>query len=343
MWFKRLLYVLIGLVGLLALLYLIQPLKKGDTKPTSTYYELVENWPQLPANVKLGNPTGIGIDTNQHLVVFHRASQEWPLFGGLPNRFIPEKTILIIDPTSGKLLESWGSNLFVMPHGLTVDHQNNIWVTDVGLHQVFKFTHNGKLLMKLGKAAISGSDSVHFDKPTDVAVAQNGSFFVSDGYGNSRVIKFSPSGKYLFEWGIKGTKTGAFHIPHGLALDAQNQVYVADRENNRIQVFDSTGRFLKQITDEGFGSVCSVAFDKNRKKLFAIDDLSFLKIKHRGSNVFVFDTSGKIETRFGRSSNQPAGWYHDLAVDNQENSYVGDILNNRVLKFRRITSPNSVP
>jgi peptidylamidoglycolate lyase len=144
---------------------------------------------------------------------------------------------------AGRIINSWGENLFIMPHGLKVDKQNNVWVTDVGLHQVFKFTHEGKLLLKIGEAKVPGKDATHFDMPTDIAIEDDGSFYVSDGYGNSRVVKFSATGQYLFEWGTKGDKESEFDIPHGITLDKNGNVYVADRENSRIQVFDSSGKF----------------------------------------------------------------------------------------------------
>ena len=137
------------------------------------------------------------IQTKPNIVVFHRAGREWPLLAPMPDKIIPHKTILIIDKDNGKLLNSWGDSLFIMPHGLTVDNENNVWVTDVGLHQLFKFNHDGKLLMKLGAAKVAGNESLHFNKPTDIAIAKDGSFYVSDGYGNSRIIKFSATGKLV--------------------------------------------------------------------------------------------------------------------------------------------------
>lgn len=258
----------------------------------------------------------------------------------MPNSPVKCKTILIINKDNGKLITSWGGNLFIMPHGLTVDNENNIWVTGVGLHQVFKFSHDGKLLLKLGEAKVAGNDSLHFNKPTDIAIAGDGSFYVSDGYGNSRIVKFSATGKYLFEWGKKGVKENEFNIPHGISLDKNCNVYVADRENNRVLVFDSTGNFIKQITDDTFGAICSVAFDKTQSKLFAIDDFTFLKVKHRGSDVFIFDTAGKVQTRFGRSGSYEGNtsWYHDLIIDKDENIYVGDILRNTIQKFRKVSN-----
>lgn len=335
---KKAVYSFLILIALVLLTYFLQPIKKGKGIDTTTQYELVKNWPDLPPDLLLGNPTGIDLDTNQNIVVFHRANRKWPIFSPMPKETIKSKTILIIDRNTGKLLNSWGDGLFIMPHGLTVDKENNIWVTDVGLHQVFKFTHKGQLLMKLGEAKVSGNDSSHFNKPTDIAVARDGSFYVSDGYGNSRVIKFSSTGKYLFQWGKKGNKEGEFDIPHGICLNEDDNVYVADRENNRIQQFDSSGNFIKQFDDPSFGNICAVGLNKAQSKLYAVDDFSFLKLKHRGSDVLVFNTGGDIQTRFGRSGNYKGNtcWYHDMAVDSMENIYTCDILGNTLQKFSKV-------
>lgn len=333
---QKLLYGILLFTILALLCYWLQPIKKGIGYDKSIHYEEVVNWPDLPKGFALGNPTGIGIDTDQHIIVFHRAGREWPLLGAIPKEKIHNNTILIIDKESGKLLGSWGSDLFVMPHGLTVDRNNNVWVTDVGLHQVFKFSHDGKLLLQLGEAGVAGDDSLHFNKPTDVAISKDGSFYVSDGYGNSRVVKFSAEGKYLFSWGKKGSGEGEFNIPHALSLDTSGNVYVADRENNKVQVFDANGRVIKKYSARSFGAICTVAFDTLHNKLFSADDFSFLKLKHRGSDIIVIDSAGNVQTRFGRSGeyNGAATWYHDLVIDRDGNVYVGDILGNRVQKFK---------
>lgn len=333
---KKIICFIIIAIGLLFIAYILQPVKKNSEYGAMPEYELVKQWLDLPQNLKLGNPTGIGVDTNQNIVVFHRAERGWDLFGSLPEKPIQGKTILIINKDNGKLINSWGDNLFIMPHGLKVDADNNIWVTDVGLHQVFKFNYDGKLLLKLGEAGVAGSDSIHFNKPTDIAITKDGSFYVSDGYGNSRIIKFSATGKPLLEWGHKGDKEGQFNIPHGITLDEKGNVYVADRENSRIQIFDSTGKFIKQFAGNSFGAICAVAFDNS--KLFAVDDLTFLKVKHCGSDIFIFDATGKVQTRFGRSGfyKGETTWYHDLTVDKDGNIYVGDILGNTIQKFRKI-------
>lgn len=335
---KKSAYGAFGFTGLLLIAYLLQPLKRGRGFNATTHYERVKDWPQLPDGFRLGNPTGMSLDTGGNLVVFHRAERNWPLLGAMPDSPIQRKTIIILDKETGRVINSWGGQLFIMPHGLTVDRDNNIWVTDVGLHQVFKFSYEGKLLLKIGEAKMAGNDSLHFNQPTDVAVAKGGSFYVSDGYGNSRIIKFSASGKYLFSWGKRGSGEGEFDVPHGLALDDKGNVYVADRENNRTQMFDAGGQYLRQFTEKNLGAVCAVVFDPAGPKLVTVDDVSFLGLKHRGSDVVVFDTTGKPQTRFGRSGayDGPTSWYHDLAVDSAENIYVSDILGNTLQKFIKV-------
>lgn len=336
---KSLYFLLAVIVCILVYYFLISP-KTGKGSDPLIKYELVKDWPKLPGGFVLGNPTGIGIDSNQNIFIFHRAYRKWPADNVMPDSNISSNTILMLDRETGKIIKSWGADLFIMPHGLTVDQWDNIWVTDVALHQVFKFSHDGALLMKLGEAKVPGKDDTHFNLPTDVAVTDDGSFYVSDGYGNSRVVKFSAAGKYLFEWGKKGNGESEFNIPHAISLDEKGNVYVADRENKRAQVFDSTGKFLKQYSDNSYGSICSVSFDKTSQQLIAVDDDNFLKLKHRGSDVLVFDTAGKAQSRFGRSGgyNGHTCWYHDAAVDDKGNIYIGDILGNNIHKFRKFSS-----
>lgn len=299
-------------------------------------YELVNNWPELSKDFVLGQPTGIGIDMDDNIFVFHRAGRLWT--DPFPDSLISKNTVIELDNESGKIINSWGANYFIMPHGLTVDNQNNIWLTDVGLHQIFKFSHDGKLLMKLGEAKVPGNDSSHFNLPTDVAVASDGSFYVSDGYGNSRVVKFSSTGKYIREWGTFGKKPGSFIIPHGIDIDQNNTIYVADRQNNRVQLFDSIGNFLIEIkNDAQVEQLPSVAIDKENQ-LFAIDYDSTRKAdsKANGSTIFDFDNSFNPQNHFGASgsSDRVSSWFHDLAIDSKGNIYVGDITGLKILKFK---------
>ncbi len=299
-------------------------------------FALVEAWPQLPAGYSFGQPTGISIDSKQHIFVFHRAGRKWT--DPFPEAFIDKNTILELDAETGTIINEWGANQFIMPHGLTVDREDNIWVTDVGLHQILKFSHDGKLLMKLGVAKTPGNDSLHFNLPTDVAVADDGSFYVSDGYGNSRVVKFAASGNYLLQWGSAGSKEGEFDIPHGITIDKSEHVYVADRQNNRIQVFDKNGKFLRVLKNkDSVPQLPSVTID-SAKHLYAIDfDYTITTdIGNKGSKIFRYDSTGNIVFQFGSTgeNKRTVSWYHDIAVDKQGNIYVGDIHGIKLLKFR---------
>jgi peptidylamidoglycolate lyase len=299
-------------------------------------YILVKEWPNLPDNLKLGNPTGLGVDPENNIVVFHRANRTWQQ--PMPKDKIQNNTILTLDKKTGNVLKSWGKDIFIMPHGLEVDSEGNVWVTDVGLHQIFKFDSKGNLEFVLGEARIPGDDQSHFNLPTDVAVSNDGSFFISDGYGNSRIIKFSKKGEYLYEWGMLGSNEGDFIIPHGIDLDVRGNVYVADRENNRIQKFDNQGNFITSWQNTEADQLYSVAIDKNNNHLYGIDYLVVDKTVIKGSDIFRLDLNSNIQLQFGRSGmyEGPVSRYHDIAVDDVGNIYVGDILGNKVQKFLRV-------
>ena len=163
----------------------------------------------------------------------------------------PKADPVVVFDGKGKYLRSWGKGLFGNPHGLRVDPQGNVWVTDNGDHQVMKFTPAGKLLLTLGIKGKKGTDDKTFNRPTDIAFAPSGDVYISDGYGNSRVVKITASGKFLLTWGTPGKGPGEFNTPHSVAVDSKGTVYVSDRENNRIQIFDANGKFLRQWTHLG--------------------------------------------------------------------------------------------
>ena len=307
----------------------------NENKSRAEKYKLDDSWPNLRDGFALGQVTGVGIDTNQNVLLFHRADRKWTT--PFPTNTISSPTILEVDGVTGNLLKSWGENLFIMPHGLTVDNENNVWVTDVALHQIFKFNHDGILLLKLGESGISGNDSLHFNMPTDIAVCKDGSFYVSDGYGNSRVVKFSKTGKYLFEWGKKGTGKGEFDTPHGIDLDRKGNVYVADRENNRIQKFDAFGNFIDAWKNPEAKQLYSLTIEKNSNKLYAIDYLTISDTVIRGSDIVFLNSKFNLNNRLGRSGGYDGHVcrYHDIAVDMNGNLYVGDILGNSIQKFCR--------
>jgi len=163
----------------------------------------------------------------------------------------PKADPLIVFDATGKYLRSWGKGMFERPHGIRVDRENNVWITDDIGHQIMKFTPQGKLLLTLGVKGKPGTDDKTFRRPTDIAFAPNGDFYVSDGYGNSRVVKFSKDGRYLTTWGKAGTGPGEFNTPHSIAVDSKGTVYVSDRENNRIQIFDPKWKTAPPVDESG--------------------------------------------------------------------------------------------
>ena len=197
-------------------------------------FHTVENWAKLPPGIEWGSVISVDPDAHGDLWVFHRS----------------EPPLLKFDP-SGKVIQSFGKGMFVQPHGLHIDRDGFLWATDAQGkdgkgHQVFKFTPDGRVLMTLGTAGVSGEGPNTFNGPTDVAIAANGDIFVTDGHGNNRVVKFSKDGKFLKAWGKKGSAPGEFNLPHSIALDSTGRLFIADRENSRIQIFDQEGRFLDQ-------------------------------------------------------------------------------------------------
>jgi peptidylamidoglycolate lyase len=294
-------------------------------------YEVVHGWPQLPEGRILGQATGVDIDSAGSVFVFHRARRAWSEDPALP--FISEPTIEVFEGSSGRHLRSWGANLFIMPHGLTIDSEDNVWVTDVLLHQVFKFNSRGELLLTLGQARVAGSDQAHFNLPTDVAVLPDGSFYVSDGYGNARVVKFSASGEYQFEWGTEGSGPGEFSLPHAIDVDTEGRVYVADRSNARIQIFDATGKFLAQWRSAELGRPYSISVAGNRAVVVDGGDQPTEGLDRSGAAEV--DLDGQILARFGRFGNYDGQFRlaHDVAIASDGSVFVADAWGQRVQKF----------
>jgi peptidylamidoglycolate lyase len=295
-------------------------------------YAVVHGWPILPNGMVLGQVSGVAVDSHNHVFVFHRAENSWATDKTHP---ISVPAILCFDGASGKLLASWGENRFVEPHGLRVDASDDVWVTDRALQQVFKFSHDGKLLLTLGVERVAGVDATHFDKPTDIAFASDGSIYISDGYGNNRVAKFSPDGKFLFDWGHKGQGPGEFDLPHSVAVDAQGNVYVADRSNTRIQVFDANGKFLKMWKSSELGRPWSATVGPDNL-LYVVDGGDLKPAPPDRGQLLKLDLNGKILAKWSRFGNYDGQiyWGHDLAVGKDGAVYVGDVYHGmRVQKF----------
>jgi DNA-binding beta-propeller fold protein YncE len=209
-------------------------------------YRTTRDWGELPKGVQWAAVTAIESAPDGTLYVVHRC-----FANSCADR--PEAPILKYD-AAGQLLASWGQGMFLFPHGATVDREGNLWLTDARGdkgkgNQVFKFSPDGKVLLTLGRAGITGSGPDLFDQPTDVVVAPNGDIFVTDSHRNgtnNRVVKFTKDGKYVKEWGRKGSGRGEISEPHTIAMDSRGRLFVGDRENNRIQIFDQEGNYLDE-------------------------------------------------------------------------------------------------
>src|SRR5688572_26285772 len=232
-------------------------------------YQTVENFFKMPEGRKVGSTAGITIDPDGTSIwAFERC-------GGQDCVGSTVAPILKFD-ASGRVTRSLGAGMFVRPHGIHVDRENNIWVTDGDGpdgkdprrngkgHQVFKFSPDGKVVMTLGKAGVAGTGSDTFNMPSAVFVAPNGDIFIGDGHGgnsNARMLKFSKDGKLIKTWGKKGTAPGDFETPHTLAMDSRGRLFVGDRGNNRIQIFDQEGKFLEEWKQ--FGRPSGIFIDRN--------------------------------------------------------------------------------
>jgi peptidylamidoglycolate lyase len=313
--------------------------------PADGGYAVVHGWPALPAGFRMGESAGVAVTSRNEVVLFHRADQTW-----LPEEgMISRPTLTVFDGASGRVLRELGEGLFRNPHGVAVDGQDNIWVADNQLHQVFKLSPEGEVLLTVGEAGVPGADGAHFDGVTDVAVAADGSFYVSDGYGNDRVAHFAADGTFLRDWGGRGSAPGEFDLPHAITLDDEGRVYVADRTNSRVQVFDPEGTFLAEWTpwqarelgrpwgiEYHDGSVyvadggeywSSGQYRSERPDTLPVD---FAQVQRLDLDGRILEAWG----RYGRYDGEMI-WPHDLAVDGDGNVYTGGIRGMRVQKWAR--------
>ncbi|XP_032531112.1 peptidyl-glycine alpha-amidating monooxygenase isoform X12 [Chiroxiphia lanceolata] len=307
--------------------------------------EAVE-WPGL--DLKLGQVSGLALDPENNLVIFHRGDHVWDE-NSFDSKFvyqqrglgpIEQNTILVLNPSNAKLLHSTGKSLFYLPHGLSIDKNGNYWVTDVALHQVFKLGTEGKEpLLTLGVALQPGSDKNHFCQPTDVVVDPiTGSIYVSDGYCNSRIIQFSPDGLYVMQWGEESflgrSRPGQFHIPHSLALIPDfSQLCVADRENGRIQCFRlETGEFTREIKHKSFGRELFAVSYVPGGLLFAVNGMPYPGEAEPVQGFVMNFSTGEIIDFFiplRKSFEMP----HDIVASEDRTVFVGDVHARAVWKF----------
>jgi streptogramin lyase len=325
-----------------------------QTVPTA-HYVVDPTWPQRPERLMWGQMPGITLAGRDQVYVSTRSSPAVQVYR-----------------TDGTFVRAWDIKDATGAHFIRVDPEGNIWTTDIKSHLVCKHIPEGKVLLTLGEAGRAGTDEKHFDRPTDVVVLPTGDIFVSDGYGNRRVIHFDKTGKYLNQWGEAGTKPGQFALPHSIVADSHGRLYVADRENARIQVFDTSGKLLavwtNVITPWGLYMtkddelwVCGSSVSRASKPREGAADSRVEAVRSSERQRDARETTGEwvvlpppdqivmklnlqgqvllrvplVKTPTPPGKAGELDWVHGIAVDSQGNLYLGDIQGQRAQKFSR--------
>ena len=310
-------------------------------EPNLIEYDVDSAWPQRPEHVSgKGWVSGLAIDEEDQIWFFRKGPDPVQVY-----------------KADGTFVRTWGRGMFDNPHQLRIDHEGNIWVADFGYHVVEKYTPEGKLLLRLGVRGESGDDEKHFYRPTDMAISPSGDIFVTDGYGNRRIVHFDKEGNFIKTWGSYGTRPGQFVLPHAIVMDSGGLLYVADRNSGRIQVFNQHGTFLDQwenilmpwgisINDKDEIWTCgsSPHWWKRHGKFPEYKDQMLVR----------FSTDGRVRQTWmiplgdiGDDKNNPdvsrlkpgeTVGVHCIAQDSQGNLYVGDIYGERAQKFVPVTT-----
>jgi DNA-binding beta-propeller fold protein YncE len=305
----------------------------GQSVPMVYPYEGADDWARLPDGRTWGAPTGVEMDPDQKSVwVLERCGDyNGP---GCADSDLP--AILKFD-SSGTLIQSFGAGMFLYPHGLAVDHEGNVYVTDgrgedgKG-HTVLKFNPAGRLVLTLGQPGVAGEGRNTFNRPSDVAIAPNGDIFVADGHSgmdtNMRIVKFSKDGTFIKEWGGKGSAPGELDGAHGLAFDSRGRLFVADRGNRRIQIFDQDGGFIDAWTQFGSPSGLFISPDD---MLYVADLAEGIRIgSAKDGSVSAFMMAPVPETGSARVA-------ETVVVDAQGNMYGGE---NAGMKMMKLVAPH---
>lgn len=294
----------------------------------STWYEVDPAWPRKPADAAWGQTPGVAVDAHDHVWVYTRASPPVQVYDA-----------------DGRFIRAWGDENIKTAHHIKIDGGGNVWVADLGNHVVMQFTPEGRLLRTLGVKGEAGADETHLNRPTDMAVAPDGDVFVTDGYGNNRVVHFDRNGKFVKAWGRLGTGPGEFSIPHAIARDSRGRLYVADRNNARVQVFDPDGRFLAEWRDLVVPwGLCVMPSDDiwvcgSSPMPWRKEDKN-LGCPPKDQVFMRFNTEGKLLQQWtvpkgadGQEKPGECNWLHGMAVDSKGNIYAGDIKGQRAQKF----------
>jgi DNA-binding beta-propeller fold protein YncE len=274
-------------------------------------YKIVPGWGKLPAAWSWGVISGVACDSQDHVYVFTRGVHP-----------------VVIFDRDGIFLDSWGEDVIRLAHGIYIDQADNVYCADRDAHCIYKFTRSGKLQMTIGSPGQPGQEGQPFNIPTDMVVAPGGELYVSDGYANRRVHKFSTEGRLLKSWGTQGTGPGQFALPHSIRIDRFGHLWVCDRDNNRIQIFDTDGNFIKEMTDMRHPD--TIYFDL-RQDVAYVAELDY--------QVSVYSLDGLLLHCWGggQPSSKPGeflGWPHGIWMDSHRDLYVCEVnIEGRIQKF----------
>jgi DNA-binding beta-propeller fold protein YncE len=285
---------------------------------TAMHYRPVEGWGRLPEGWSFVEATSVAVDQADNVWVFNRGAHPVILFD-----------------REGTFRRSWGEGLIRRAHGITAGPDGTLWLTDDLHHTVRQFTPEGKLLLTIGDpdtpSTLQGGKP--FNRPTHVALCpRTGDIYVSDGYGNSRVHKYDPKGRHLFSWGEPGTDPGCFNLPHNIATDAEGLVYVADRENHRVQIFDEKGRYQAQLNN--LHRPCGLFCDRRDGGVLYVGELPTSQavnaaVANVGARVSAVTLKGDLLGRVGgRFAGEKPGEFvapHGCVVDSRRDLYVAEV------------------
>jgi DNA-binding beta-propeller fold protein YncE len=270
-------------------------------------YEAVAGWGKLPKGWVYTQVAGVAVDSKDRVLILCRGAHP-----------------IIVFNRQGEFIESWGEGVFSNAHGAYIDGEDNFYCVDSADHTVRKFSKDGALIMTLGEMNRPSLPGKPFNKPTDLARAHDGELYVTDGYGNSSVHRFSPEGRLIQSWGEPGTGPGQFNLPHGVWVDGE-RVYVADRQNNRVQIFNREGGYVDEWSD--LLRPCDIYFDTRGRVYVA-------ELTHR---VSILNKRGEVLARIGGEEGFEAGKFvapHCLWKDSHGALYVGEVLEGqRIQKF----------
>ncbi|MCL9997869.1 MAG: peptidyl-alpha-hydroxyglycine alpha-amidating lyase family protein [Erythrobacter sp.] len=276
-------------------------------------------WPTIPAGTKFGEVSGVDVDAQGNVWVLHRAGRKWE--EPFPKEPIPEPTVFKFSP-DGTLLAQWGAGVFVMPHGISIDAEGKVWITDVAREQVFRFSAEGRQELTLGEQGVTAQDAAHFGRPADVAFLL-GRVLIADGYVNTRVAEVSPEGAFIRDW-------GDFKVAHAVAVD-ETRIYVADRENARIQIYDHGGKLV--------ASWASPA-GNHTYALKPLGDGRVLALEGRdgadrnGAVLRIYAAGGTAEAAYDIGlPGDDASLGHDLAIGPDGHIYATDVNGGRVVRL----------